>query len=422
MSLSTRTIRVSLTAASYDVRVGAGIMASLGGVTRGLLPRARNALVVIDSNLPATTIRQARESLAAHEFRVHECMVAATEERKSLGSLDEILHAATRTRLERGEPIIALGGGIVSDLAGFAAAVYRRGVPVIQCPTTLLAMVDASVGGKTGVNLVSPSSNGAAASLKKNMIGAFHQPIAVVCDVATLDSLPAREFRSGLAECIKHALLAPDWDDAPLLEWMTANLPAIVGGDAAARIELVARNVAIKARVVANDEREERTDHRGRVVLNMGHTVGHAIEPLACRPVIADVAGTDIDRETDTEADPGTSPDTGLDAGLLHGEAVALGLIAETVTAEHLGRAAAGTSERVRVLLRAAHLPTRVAGLPSNAVILDAMRDDKKVQRGAVWLAVPSGVEASGAGSACVVFEAADAGALGAGIDAIRAG
>ncbi len=397
-----RTIPVTLASASYDVLVGDDLLPALGEHVRRRLGGINTALLVIDANLPESTIAAARNSLRLAGLHICECVVTATELLKSLGTLERIVRDATAARLERGEPIIALGGGIVGDLAGFAAAVYRRGVPIVQCPTTLLSMVDASVGGKTGANLLPDSAVSGSISLKKNLIGAFHQPSLVLCDVGTLHSLPPREFRSGLAECIKHALLAPDWGDPDLLDWTRTHLSAILIADAAVRADLVARNVAIKARVVQADEREERDDNRGRMVLNMGHTVGHAIEPLACQPV----------------PQVGSTPS---DTGLLHGEAVGLGLIAETVCAEHAGVSIAGTSTHIAQLLADAGLPTRAANLPPTDVILDATKDDKKVKRGSVRLAVVTHTGHGMTRAACEICDVSSSEWLSAGIEAIRA-
>ncbi|MGE3109479.1 MAG: 3-dehydroquinate synthase [Phycisphaerales bacterium] len=362
--------------AAYEVVVASGLIESLGSRCAALLPMARRALLVADANVPAGLVAGARDSLNRAGVIAAECPVRASEPDKSLATLEAILQAGVRHRLERGEPIVALGGGIVGDVAGFAAAVYRRGVPVVHCPTTLLSMVDAAIGGKTGINLT------VAGALKKNMAGSFHHPVLVLCDVDMLRSLPARELRSGLAECIKHALLGADWGDASLLEFTRSAMPGVRSGDAGAWVELVARNVAIKARVVHADPREERGDHGGRMVLNMGHTVGHAVEAVI---------------------------------GAAHGEAVALGIVAETVCAERLGVSAAGTADRVRGMLELAGLPARASGLPPSDVLIEAMRDDKKVAAGVIRLAVPTG-----GSPACAVVELADTGVLIAGLDAIR--
>ena len=197
---------------AYDVVVGMGVLGDAGVLTREALgpggERAGRALLVHDDALPRGLVNATAASFTAAGLNIIACPVHADESDKSFATVDRIVQAAVSGRLERGEPMVALGGGVVGDVAGFAAACYRRGVPVVQCPTTLLSMVDASVGGKTGVNVR------VGESLKKNMAGAFHQPSLVLCDVATMQSLPARDFRSGLAECIKHAMIGADFGDA----------------------------------------------------------------------------------------------------------------------------------------------------------------------------------------------------------------
>ncbi len=278
---------------------------------------------------------------------------------------------------------------MVGDLAGFAAATYRRGVPVIQCPTTLLAMVDASVGGKTGVNLDLGTSE--APDLKKNAVGAFHQPSLVLADTDSLGSLAPRHLRAGLAECIKHGMIAADAGDPGLLAWIGKNLNGLLGLDRALVTELVTRNVAVKARIVAGDEREENSSG-GRAILNLGHTFGHAIETL-----------------------PGLSPDRNMaNAPLLHGEAVALGLVAAAACSAKLGLCPLGLLDQVGDLLTRAGLPTKVAGLPSDEAIITLMGHDKKAMGGAMRLVLPVG-----GGRAMVVANPAREG-VAAGLAAIR--
>jgi len=336
-------ITVQLQSRSYDVHVGAGLLAQLGTITRAALrATTTRAAIFADANVPQAHIDTATKSLAVAGFQALTVELPGGETCKTLDLAEQLLHHLTRTRHERGDPIIAIGGGAVCDLAGFVAATYRRGVPVIQCPTTLLAMVDASVGGKTGVNLVIDGA------LKKNMVGAFWQPRAVVADTETLRSLPSREFRAGLAECLKHGLVA---GDEGLFEWTVANLPAILRLDSASLEELITRNVQVKAGVVAGDEREEADDSAGgRALLNLGHTFGHVIES-----------------ETD----------------LNHGEAVGLGLIAATVASGD-----AGLAERVRAAVGAAGLPTLVE-LPATASLIEMMQDDKKVVGGSMRIVIP---------------------------------
>jgi 3-dehydroquinate synthase len=383
-------------ARSYSVVVGSGILGTLGARMRNLFGKSETgsrAFLVADDKLPQLTIEMARDALRSSGRRVELATMTATEEDKSLESVERLTTHMAAARLERGEPVVALGGGIVGDVAGFAAAIYRRGVPVIQCPTTLLAMVDASVGGKTGVNLGVPKAGGAV-QLKKNMLGAFHQPSLVMCDVATLSSLPDDELACGLAECVKHALIGPDWGDPPLLEWISSHAIDFRGRLNPEFAELVTRNVSIKAKVVEGDEREERLDGKGRMCLNMGHTIGHAIETM------------------DVQAVVGGAPRA--ETGLKHGEAVALGLIAEVVCGEQLGVTRKGLAVELAALFDTLGLPTAVRGLPPVQVIASAMMDDKKVGGGRLRMAVPNG-----AGGCEIVNDLPDAAVL-AGIQTIE--
>jgi 3-dehydroquinate synthetase len=377
-----RSIPVSLGARSYEVRVGAGLLAEVGLLTAGKA-RGRTAFLVSDSNLPPSTVALALDSLAKAGFAVHTRSIRAVEAEKSLDTAARLLTDIASCRLDRLDPIIALGGGIVGDVAGFVAAIYRRGVPVIQCPTTLLSMVDASVGGKTGVNLATGTE------LRKNLVGAFHQPALVIADIATLGSLPEREFRAGLAECVKHGVIAGSAGD--LLAWTERSIPGILGRDPGTLIELVERNVHLKAGIVAADEREDDAKDQ-RALLNLGHTFGHAIETL-----------------------PGLSPDADpRHAPLHHGEAVALGLVAAAQCAEHLGLGEPGSADRLVGILGRIGLPVRVSGLPGSAEVLGAMRHDKKVLGGRLRLVLPTseGVR---------IVEDPPEESVRAGLDAIRA-
>lgn len=365
-----RVVAVRTAGGAYDVLVGAHLLSGVGDRLRTVLAPAR-ALLVCDGALPEAITQSAAQSLERAGLAAASVSLHASEADKSLDTLGRLLEAMAACRLERSDVVVALGGGVVGDVAGFAAAVYRRGVAVVQCPTTLLAMVDASVGGKTAVNLR------VAGQLRKNMVGAFWQPALVLCDVRTLRSLPARQLRAGLAECVKHALIASStpWARAPgamsgpaLLDWTLEAIPAVEALEEDALVELVARNVAVKASVVEQDEREEAADDvGGRALLNLGHTFAHAVEPL-----------TGL-RWPDGQA---ASP-------LLHGEAVALGLVAAGACAEALGLLEAADVERIRRALTAAKLPTCVAGLPDDEALLQAMRHDKKQRKGAMRLALP---------------------------------
>ena len=369
-----RVIRVELGERSYDAVVGAGILATAGQRVRDTLARGgqrppARAFLVTDAGLPSHLVESVESSLTAAGMRVTRTALAASEREKSVANTERLCGEMAEARLERHEPVIALGGGIVGDLAGFAAASYRRGVPVIQCPTTLLSMVDAAVGGKTGANLEVPGLG-----LLKNFVGAFHQPRLVLADVTSLDSLPDRHLRSGLAECLKHALLAADVEPpgvhaASLLDRTEALLPSILARVHAPLAELVARNIAIKARVVSGDERETSADPSGgRAALNLGHTFGHAIETL-----------------------PGLSPDGRPEhAPLHHGEAVGLGLHAAARCAAALGMAPPALGDRVVGLLEIAGLPSKVPGLPPGDDLIARMGHDKKVAGGRIRLILPT--------------------------------
>jgi 3-dehydroquinate synthase len=353
-----RTVRVEVPGQPYEVRIGSGLLSQLGEFLNslGLARPGSHAFIAYDSRLPDATVAAARQSVESAGLRVSSAFVVADEASKSISALEALLVRLAQSRHERREPLIALGGGIVGDLAGFAAAIYRRGVPVIQCPTTLLSMVDASVGGKTGINFaIGPGES----DFLKNLIGAFHQPALVLADVSTVASLPDRQFRSGIAECIKHGLLSADFGDPDLLGWTTSHMETIVARDAATLIELIHRNVAVKAAVVKGDEREL-SPAGGRALLNLGHSFGHAIETLP-----------------------------GLD--LLHGEAVALGLMAATTCSAAMNRCPKALPDEVKAVLTKAGLPTQLQGLPPDDQLLARMAHDKKVEGGSLRLILPLG-------------------------------
>lgn len=384
--------RVEIRAASraYQVLIGRGLLSELGLRVAGATGNGtRRCFIVVDAGLPPKWLQRVREGFAQSGIAVVESLQAPDETRKTFGSLEQHLQAMAAERIERWEPLLALGGGITGDAAGFAAATYRRGVRWVNCPTTLLSMVDASVGGKTGVNL---ELEGEAGGLKKNMVGAFHQPILVVADVDTLSTLPDRELRCGLAECIKHGMIAADFGDPGLLDWTEAAIPKFLTREAYALSELIARNVSVKAAVVAGDEREQAEDG-GRALLNLGHTFGHAMETM-----------------------PGLSPDGDPKSGpLKHGEAVALGLVAACRTAAAMGLCPAALGDRVCGTLKRVGLPVAVAGLPATDRLLPLMAHDKKVRGGRLRLILPVGP------GRCSVAEGPPEAAVRAGWDSIRA-
>src|SRR3954463_12567837 len=221
-------VPVHLGPRSYEVLIGPGLLAGVGDVVHNATgaPRGARVMLACDDGLPGSTRGAVEASLRAAGYQTQHELIKAAETNKSISRAHELLARLAATKHERGEPLVALGGGIVGDLAGFAAAVYRRGIPLIQCPTTLLAMVDASVGGKTAVNLLLAGER--SSDLQKNMVGAFHQPRAVVIDTRVLDSLPERFFRAGLAECVKHGMIAGDWKDPGLLDWTAAHADALL--------------------------------------------------------------------------------------------------------------------------------------------------------------------------------------------------
>lgn len=384
-------VRVRTPSAAYEVLIGGGLLERLGRLT----PVGEPVFVLADRGVPRAKVRSVAKSLRDSGRRVAILSLAPTEKAKSLVTLERVLRAMARSRLERGSLVVGLGGGVVTDVAGFAAAVYQRGVPVVQAPTTLLGMVDAAIGGKTAVNLR------VGRHLRKNLVGAFHHPRLVVADVGVLASLPPREFACGLAECIKHAMLGETvgGPGRGLLEWTETNLGNVVERRPEALAELVRRNVAVKAKVVEADEREEHAESDlARAILNLGHTFGHAMETASgVRPVGANGRAAQV-------------------KGLKHGEAVGLGLMAATASAEAMGLVGPGLRPRVEDMLRRAGLPTRAAGLPTDAELRARMLGDKKVRGGRLRLVLPMGP------GRVRLVEDPPTGAVDAGWRAIRAG
>ncbi len=338
------TVDIHLPHHRYTVHIGSGILARLGDLTRGVAPHHR-AAVLSDGNVEATHAARAAAALAAAGYQTVRAQLPPGEEHKTLDTVRSLYEVLLGARLERRSPVVAVGGGVTGDTAGFVAATYLRGVPLIQCPTTLLAMVDSSVGGKVGVDV--PQG--------KNLIGAFYQPSLVVIDTDTLATLPARELRCGLAECIKHAVIR----DAALLTWTSAHLPQILALDPPTLVELIERNVQIKAWVVMHDEKEAGE----RAHLNFGHTFGHAIEST-----------------------------TGY-SRYHHGEGVALGMVAATRLAIVAGLCKPDLLATLVDLLRRTGLPVSAPGdaLPATATLMEAMTLDKKVAGGRIRFILPQG-------------------------------
>jgi len=354
MTAEAATLEVALGDRTYPIHIGAGLIDRAGALIAPILRQPR-VVVVTDVHLEATGYPgRLRRALEAAGVRADTVVMPAGETTKSMTKLEELLERILALEVERKVTLIALGGGVIGDLAGFAAAILLRGVDLIQVPTTLLAQVDSSVGGKTGVN----SRHG------KNLIGAFHQPRAVMIDVDVLDGLPPREVRAGYAEVVKHGCIR----DRAFFAWLEANGPRLLEGDAAARIEAVRRSLEIKAEIVRCDERET---SGLRALLNFGHTFAHAYEALS-----------------------------GYESYLLHGEAVSLGMVKAATLSARLGLAAAEDGERLRRHLEAVGLPVtpgevRHTRFGVNAM-LDAMRKDKKVAEGrlnfVLWRGIGDGV------------------------------
>jgi 3-dehydroquinate synthase len=334
------TVPVNLPHQRYDVIIEPGVLDRLGAIVRELAPHDRCALLG-DANVFNIYGEKATAALAGADFRVVSDTFEPGEKHKTLDTVRRLYDVMLDARLERRSPVIALGGGITGDTVGFVASSYLRGVPFVQCPTSLLAMVDASVGGKVGVNV--PQG--------KNLIGAFYQPVVVVMDPFTLQTLPPRELRCGIAECVKHGVIR----DAELFTWIDENLAKIQALHPDTLVELLRRNVAIKAAVVMEDEKESGV----RAHLNFGHTFAHAIEATAGYGVIE------------------------------HGEAVSLGMVAATTLAVERSLCPPQVLEQLAALLSSIGLPVR-ADLPDTPTLMNAMRLDKKVKDNRLRLVLPT--------------------------------
>lgn len=338
-------VPVSLGPRSYDIVIGRGVVSTLGTRIAALRPGTK-AFIVTDDNVAHHTMPAAEASLKRAGVAAARLIVAPGEASKSYPVFERLCEAILDAQIERGDLVIALGGGVIGDLAGFAAAVVRRGLDYVQVPTTLLAQVDSSVGGKTAID----SPHG------KNLIGAFHQPILVIADTALLDTLPPREFRAGYAELVKYGLLG----DAGYFGWLEAYwrdiFAAEVSGNSA-REHAVAVACRGKAGIVARDERETGE----RALLNLGHTFGHALE-AAC----------------------------GFSDRLLHGEAIAIGMVLAFEFSARRGLVPAPAAERVKRHLAEVGLPTEPSAitgpLPAVERIMELIAQDKKVRRGMLTL------------------------------------
>jgi 3-dehydroquinate synthase len=343
-------VNVALASRAYDIVIGRGSLSSLGTRIAALRAGAA-ALIVTDENIARLHLAAAHGVLRAANVRSSEIVIAPGEQSKSWRVFETVCEGLLAARLERGDLVIALGGGVVGDLAGFAAAVARRGLDYVQVPTSLLGQVDSSVGGKTAIN----SSHG------KNLIGAFHQPILVIADTALLDTLPPREFRSGYAEVVKYGLLG----DASFFFWLDANWHEMFAGGEA-REHAISMCCRQKAGIVARDERE----NGERALLNFGHTFGHAFE-AAC----------------------------GFSDRLLHGEAIGLGMALAVQFSARRGLLPMADADRVIAHLAAVGLPTQIKDIPGGAPKLDTIMNligqDKKVQRGKLTFILARGIGAA---------------------------
>ena len=338
----TETVTVDLGERSYPVLIGRGLLAEAGTLLEPLLKRGR-VVVVTDAHVHARHGAALCESLLAAGIKSDTIVIEPGESAKSFAGLEALCDRLLALELERGDLVVALGGGVVGDLAGFAAAIYKRGVDFAQIPTTLLAQVDSSVGGKTAIDTAAG----------KNMIGAFHQPRLVLADLATLDTLPDRELICGLGEVVKYGLLG----DAGFFAWLEIHIPDLRRRDPVALAHAVRRSVEMKSEIVAADEREA----GARALLNLGHTFAHAIEA-----------------------------ETGFGDALKHGEAVGLGCAMAFRFSARLGLCDAGDADRATIGLVRAGLPTFLTELAFKPLSADAllahMRQDKKASDGGLTL------------------------------------
>lgn len=334
MSGAEQRVAVSLGARSYDIVIKSGLMGELAMRLRALTSSSHIGIVT-DRHVAKHYLQPVLTQCERAGFHPVPVILPPGEKNKTLATVGKILDVLAKERFERKSLLVALGGGVVGDLTGFAAAIYQRGIPFVQVPTTLVAQVDSSVGGKTGVDH----------RLGKNLIGAFHQPKAVWIDPMNLQTLPRREWIAGLAEVIKYGIIA----DQSFFAYLERTMPSLLKLDAQAVMQIVKRSCEIKAQVVAEDEQE--SDRRR--ILNYGHTIGHALESL------------------------------GGYRSLIHGEAVGIGLVLEADLARYQGYCDSGTVDRIRSLVLAAGLSDRPTSRSSGKV-WTAMQHDKKVSQGKV--------------------------------------
>ncbi len=340
-------VDVALAARSYEIVIGRGVLSSLGDRIARMRPGAK-AAIVTDETVARHHLAAAQSALARADVAFSSVVVPPGENSKKIAGFETVCEALIEARIDRGDVVIALGGGVIGDLAGFAAATVRRGIDFIQVPTSLLAQVDSSIGGKTAIN-----SRGG-----KNLIGAFHQPVLVLADTALLDTLPQRQLRNGYTELVKHGFIC----DAEFFSWLDNNWREVFSGGPA-RDRAVARSCRIKADVVARDERE----NGDRKLLNLGHTFGHALEA-----------------------------DAGFSGRLLHGEAIAIGIALAFSYSAARGLMPTQEMQRAIAHLDAVGLPTRISQIPGEAPTVDRLMaqiaQDKKVKRGRLTFILSRGI------------------------------
>jgi 3-dehydroquinate synthase len=340
-------VRVELGARSYDIAIGGDLLAQAGARIAKLRPKAK-AAIVSDQHVAKLYLDGCERALQDAGIKPSRIVVPAGESSKSFSVYERVMSAVLDAHIERGDLLVALGGGVVGDLAGFVAATALRGVDLVQIPTSLLAQVDSAVGGKTGID----TSQG------KNLVGAFHQPILVLADTGILDSLPPRQFRAGYAEIAKYGLI----NDEAFFGWLEKSWQSVFkGGDD--RVHAVAMSCRAKAAIVGRDEREAGE----RALLNLGHTFAHALEAA-----------------------------TGYSERLLHGEAVAIGIALAFRLSAKLGLCKQADYERASAHLTAAGLPTKLnqvkGGLPDSAALIGLMASDKKVEHGSLVFVLARGI------------------------------
>ena len=343
-----KTVHVALGERSYDVEIGPGLLAQSGALIAPLLARKR-VVVISDETVAGLHLDALRDGLAASGITMEALALSPGEATKSWPHLERAVEWLLDQKVERRDVVVALGGGVIGDLVGFAASVLRRGVRFVQVPTSLLAQVDSSVGGKTGIN----TRHG------KNLVGAFHQPSLVLADTDVLGTLTARDFLAGYGEVVKYGLLG----DAAFFDWLEVQGPALARGDMAARVEAVARSVQMKADIVERDE----TEQGDRALLNLGHTFCHALEAA-----------------------------TGYSDRLLHGEGVAIGCALAFELSSRLGLCAQEAPSRVCAHLKDMGMKTDLADIPGDlpgaGALLDLMAQDKKVVDGQLRFILARGI------------------------------